>query len=56
VVWFYFDNVFHAKVTNDEWLAQKVLFVQPKYISFFFFLTCLYESRRGRFELVTSTS
>jgi hypothetical protein len=29
VVWFYFDNVFHVEVADDEWLAQKVFFVQP---------------------------
>jgi hypothetical protein len=32
VVWFYFDNVFHVEVADDEWLAQKVFFVQ--YISY----------------------
>jgi hypothetical protein len=34
VVWFYFDNVFHAEVADDEWLAQKVFFVQHEYISY----------------------
>jgi hypothetical protein len=34
VIWFYFDNVFHAEVADDEWLAQKVFFVQHEYISY----------------------
>jgi hypothetical protein len=40
VLWFYFDIVFHAEVADDELLAQKVFFVQPKYISYshFFYL------------------
>jgi hypothetical protein len=34
VVWFYFGNVFHAEMADDEWLAQKVFFVQLEYISY----------------------
>jgi hypothetical protein len=34
VVWFYCGIVYHAEVANDEWLAKKVFFVLPKYISY----------------------
>jgi hypothetical protein len=37
MVWFYFGNMFHVEVTDDEWLVQKVFFVQPKYISYSLF-------------------
>ena len=30
--------MFHAKVADDKWLAQKVFFVQPEHISYIYVL------------------